>query len=357
MVVSVKTMRCVSRVLIVLAGFSLCCMHVEAQKCTNVKPPGRFTCAQQEAFGACTRDWMIEGDYCARECGRCEGGCEDVEVPGFFSASCSARKARGECEDLVTDGYCKDTCGGCGVLQVTTPIPKPAEEANSMTPASDEDLTPEEMAYREELAAAVENLNTENSDVTVLPELALPEGIPAVDTTPVRVSGPKKSPCNVTALDALEDDPALSTTVAAIEALGLEEAFSRDDISFTLFAPTNAAWKRVAKELGTTVSDILAAQRSLKNVLFNHVIPNINADASELASLLSENSQSGGLLFFGRDDSGKLRVVGAGSSAKVIEPDLAVGCDYVIHKIGNVLLPASNSINPEFQQALKTGKL
>ena len=37
------------------------------------KEPAEYTCKNQFDWGKCNETWLIEGDYCAEICGRCEG--------------------------------------------------------------------------------------------------------------------------------------------------------------------------------------------------------------------------------------------------------------------------------------------
>ena len=39
--------------------------------CTDIPTPDEYTCEQQKGWGKCTADSMLEGNFCARTCGRC----------------------------------------------------------------------------------------------------------------------------------------------------------------------------------------------------------------------------------------------------------------------------------------------
>lgn len=40
-------------------------------ECTDVPTPDEYTCEQQKGWGKCTADFMLQGDFCAKTCGRC----------------------------------------------------------------------------------------------------------------------------------------------------------------------------------------------------------------------------------------------------------------------------------------------
>jgi hypothetical protein len=97
-----------------------------AAACTDARPPGtNLSCAEQAAQGKCNADWMLGGGHCAASCGRppcpavrlqvplppAAAGCTDVPPGGRFS--CAQQKAFGKCTAvwLVQGGYCARTCG------------------------------------------------------------------------------------------------------------------------------------------------------------------------------------------------------------------------------------------------------
>ena len=44
-------------------------LQAQAQgPCTDVSPPGRYTCEQQKSYGKCDEDWMVRGQFCAKTC-------------------------------------------------------------------------------------------------------------------------------------------------------------------------------------------------------------------------------------------------------------------------------------------------
>ncbi|KAL4433088.1 hypothetical protein ABPG77_006515 [Micractinium sp. CCAP 211/92] len=95
--------------------------------CTDVTPPGGFTCAQQKAWGKCSDAWLQAGGFCKATCGSCtaSGTCTDIQPPGGFT--CAQQKAWGKCSDawLQAGGFCKATCGGCPTSGTCTDIQPP----------------------------------------------------------------------------------------------------------------------------------------------------------------------------------------------------------------------------------------
>ncbi|KAL6762687.1 hypothetical protein V8C86DRAFT_3173859 [Haematococcus lacustris] len=39
-------------------------------ECTDITPDAKFTCAQQAVYGQCDKEFMIQGNYCLKSCGR-----------------------------------------------------------------------------------------------------------------------------------------------------------------------------------------------------------------------------------------------------------------------------------------------
>jgi hypothetical protein len=84
--------------------------------CTDVPTPDEYTCEQQKGWGKCTSDFMLQGDFCAKACGRCGGTkphCTDVPTPDEYT--CEQQKGWGKCTaDFMLQGdFCAKTCGRC----------------------------------------------------------------------------------------------------------------------------------------------------------------------------------------------------------------------------------------------------
>eukprot|EP01025_Chloroclados_australasicus_P011778 TRINITY_DN1521_c1_g2_i1.p1 TRINITY_DN1521_c1_g2~~TRINITY_DN1521_c1_g2_i1.p1 ORF type:complete len:244 (+),score=18.90 TRINITY_DN1521_c1_g2_i1:76-732(+) len=87
---------------------------VTGEVCKDVSPPDEFSCERQAELGNCEVMWMVEGDFCAKTCGRC---CEDVQPKDGYA--CSRQKEWGKCDRLwmIDGGFCKNTCGRCPLYQ------------------------------------------------------------------------------------------------------------------------------------------------------------------------------------------------------------------------------------------------
>ncbi|PRW44355.1 G8 domain-containing [Chlorella sorokiniana] len=107
-----------------------CGQCASSTACTDNTPAGGFSCVQQAAWGKCSEAWMSTGNYCAVSCGRCSAGvdavagvesvvpeegaepaCVDVAPPGQFS--CTEQQAWGMCDTLNGTAFCAATCGRC----------------------------------------------------------------------------------------------------------------------------------------------------------------------------------------------------------------------------------------------------
>ena len=72
------------------------------------KEPAEYTCKNQFDWGKCNETWLIEGDYCAEICGRCEGR---IPVgPGSVTQELETRSA--EVSDDAMPAVGSRECGG-----------------------------------------------------------------------------------------------------------------------------------------------------------------------------------------------------------------------------------------------------
>eukprot|EP01025_Chloroclados_australasicus_P012231 TRINITY_DN155_c5_g1_i1.p1 TRINITY_DN155_c5_g1~~TRINITY_DN155_c5_g1_i1.p1 ORF type:complete len:529 (-),score=58.47 TRINITY_DN155_c5_g1_i1:76-1662(-) len=119
-------------------------------------PEGGITCAERKEWGSCYKEWMIEGDYCAITCNRCQAqdeaavlgsvapeqnavdNCVDIPVEGD-KFGCWDRKKWGACnlDWMIDGGYCAKTCGRCGQEDNSPrPAPKPQQSGNRVEQSS-----------------------------------------------------------------------------------------------------------------------------------------------------------------------------------------------------------------------------
>lgn len=116
-----------------------------AEECVDVPVPGGNSCLQHKGWNNCFDDWMIEGDFCAATCGRCElppgkpiavdnigridqrrdrgtdntdyptdrVECDDLQASDGYT--CETQKGLGRCdaEWFIVGAYCRRTCGRC----------------------------------------------------------------------------------------------------------------------------------------------------------------------------------------------------------------------------------------------------
>ncbi|KAK9805576.1 hypothetical protein WJX72_006079 [[Myrmecia] bisecta] len=91
-----------------------------APNCVDIQPPGAYTCAMQKTYGKCSAPWMQAGNFCAATCGTCGGGggavpappqCTDVAPPGPYT--CAQQKSFNKCSAQWMAPYCAQTCGRC----------------------------------------------------------------------------------------------------------------------------------------------------------------------------------------------------------------------------------------------------
>lgn len=153
-----------------------------------------------------------------------------------------------------------------------------------------------------------------------------------------------------TIVDIAVSDSNFSTLVAAVTAAGLADDLSGGE--YTVFAPTNAAFEKLLRNLGITAEQLLANESLLTSVLLYHVIPGtVKAGDIVAAKEVYADTLNGS----------KLKATYNGSavfinSSRVTSADI-IASNGVVHVIDTVLLPpptitdvlgATTSINGEF---------
>lgn len=122
--------------------------------CTDKAPSKEYTCKQQADYGACLSDWMVNGQFCEKTCGRCrcvtDCSCKDVPPPNT-AFTCADQKRFGNCEQSwMKDGkFCEDSCGRCkcagaytpkSTTRSPSPSPRPSV-SSSPSPAANRTVT------------------------------------------------------------------------------------------------------------------------------------------------------------------------------------------------------------------------
>jgi uncharacterized surface protein with fasciclin (FAS1) repeats len=122
--------------------------------------------------------------------------------------------------------------------------------------------------------------------------------------------------------------PQFSTLVSLVKKAGLVKALSGNS-KLTVFAPTNAAFKKVPKK---TLEGLLEDKQALRKVLLYHVVAG-GVPASKVVKLTSAKTLEGAKVSI--SVKGKSVYV---DEAKVIKADIGAS-NGVIHAIDSVLIP------------------
>lgn len=142
-----------------------------------------------------------------------------------------------------------------------------------------------------------------------------------------------------TIVDIAAADDTFSTLVAALQATGLDATLAAADGTFTVFAPTNAAFDAAFTALGTTAADFLAEDNLTTATAFltYHVLDSV-VDAATAISLDGQSTATvqGEEIAISVVDG----AVVINDSATVTSPDVAAS-NGVIHVIDAVLIPPS----------------
>ncbi|HKY12301.1 MAG TPA: fasciclin domain-containing protein [Gaiellaceae bacterium] len=135
-------------------------------------------------------------------------------------------------------------------------------------------------------------------------------------------------------------NPEFSTLVSLVQKAGLVEAISAKG-PFTVFAPTNEAFAKLAKEAPATYAAVLADPSLLAKVLTYHVVAGDVRSASAIAVARQNGTVkalAGESISLSLKD-GKLIL---NSSSTVVKADV-LGTNGVIHAIDTVIVPPSLS--------------
>lgn len=162
-----------------------------------------------------------------------------------------------------------------------------------------------------------------------------------MDAKGTMVGGAMMSP-NKTIVQNASKASNLTTLVTAVKAAGLVDTLSSEG-PFTVFAPTNAAFKKLPDG---TVKTLLKDknQAKLKAILTYHVLP-MKVTASELKSMIkssggkaSAQTVQGAKLWFKLEDGQIIVIDAAGNTATIIQANV-MQSNGVVHVIDTVLMP------------------
>ncbi len=150
------------------------------------------------------------------------------------------------------------------------------------------------------------------------------------DSAPSPVAEAAEAAANETVIEKLTLNPQYSILVAALEQTGLDEMFKGDDGEYTVFAPDNAAFRKLPEG---TVDELMKDENKAKltEILKLHVVDQ-KVLAADVATASMTNAAGNALAV--TTDGDKVLVDGA--TVTVADMDASNG---VIHNIDTVLMP------------------
>lgn len=132
-----------------------------------------------------------------------------------------------------------------------------------------------------------------------------------------------------------QSNPDFSILVEAIQAAGIAVPLSNPNASFTILAPTNAAFAQALQETGLSKEQLFANKAALTKILGYHVI-------SGTAPVYAKDVKPGNVVMLSEDTlmitpEGKLQDE-SGRTANILKTDIPA-TNGVVHVIDKVLLP------------------
>ncbi|MEL6151187.1 MAG: fasciclin domain-containing protein [Chloroflexota bacterium] len=175
---------------------------------------------------------------------------------------------------------------------------------------------------------AITDLDVSNGVIHVIDNVILPPSVVSALSAPAQPT--------IVEIAASNND--FTTLVAAVQAAGLVDTLNSG--TFTVFAPTNAAFADLLAALDVTAAELLADRALLTTVLTYHVIPGevpasriINAGSVSVPTVQGQSVTAAAA-------GGGVQITDAtGVPANVIIADLDAS-NGVVHVIDKVLLPA-----------------
>jgi len=133
-----------------------------------------------------------------------------------------------------------------------------------------------------------------------------------------------------------------TTLVAALQATGLSSVLDNSDETFTVFAPTDAAFDLLGQD---TIADLLVDTDTLSNILLNHVI--VGAEVLQDAAITIASSGSNKVTM-ANEKSAALSMADGTLYVNKSAVSLAdvMGDNGVIHVVDQVILPPADKGNP-----------
>jgi uncharacterized surface protein with fasciclin (FAS1) repeats len=160
--------------------------------------------------------------------------------------------------------------------------------------------------------------------LTAIIAVALPLSVPAASVAKSK---------NIVQI-AKSDPKDFSTLVSLVQKAGLVKALS-GPTKLTLFAPTNAAFAKFAKDNPALYAKVAKSKALLTKVLEYHVVPGV-VPAAKVVKLTSAKTLEGAKVHF-KVKKGKVYV----NNARVIKTDIHAS-NGIIHVINAVLTPPAS---------------
>ena len=134
-----------------------------------------------------------------------------------------------------------------------------------------------------------------------------------------------------TIAELVVSEPRFSTLLAAVKAADLVDTLSGEG-SFTVFAPTNEAFKKVPEE---ALAGLLANKEELKAVLLRHVVPSSLQGKNIPPGTTALTTAGGEEISVTRDSNNLIQIKSAAGSAYVVLFDV-IASNGVVHAVDSV---------------------
>merc|ERR1711997_1234594 len=134
-----------------------------------------------------------------------------------------------------------------------------------------------------------------------------------------------------TIAELVVSEPRFSTLLAAVKAADLVDTLSGEG-SFTVFAPTNEAFKKVPED---ALAGLLANKEELKAVLLRHVVPSALQGKNIPPGTTDLNTAGGEKIAVTRDINNLIQIKSTAGSAYVVLFDV-IASNGVVHAVDSV---------------------
>merc|ERR1711941_118460 len=134
-----------------------------------------------------------------------------------------------------------------------------------------------------------------------------------------------------TIAELVVSEPRFSTLLAAVKAADLVETLNGEG-SFTVFAPTNEAFKKVPEE---ALAGLLANKEELKAVLLRHVVPSALQGKNIPPGNTALTTVGGDEISVTRDNNNLIQIQSTAGSAHVVLFDV-IASNGVVHAVDSV---------------------